>query len=91
VLQQVTAREMITSAGIGPYGAGVVVAQRGEGGYFGHDGVNWGFQCRLLAHVRKGYGLIVMTNADGGFPVIEEIESRVASAHGWDPLHPFLR
>ena len=40
----------------------------------------------VIAHVRKGYGLAVMTNADSGGRVIGEIVARVASAYGWDSL-----
>ncbi len=49
-------------------------------------GPNWGFRCSLVAHVRKGYGVVVMTNGDAGGGVIAEIEARVAAAYGWDSL-----
>jgi CubicO group peptidase (beta-lactamase class C family) len=86
VLSQAMAREMVAPVGIGPYGLGLVVNRRGEGWYFSHGGVNWGFQCALLGHVRRGYGVVVMTNSDGGTPVINEIEARVAAAYRWDSL-----
>ena len=86
VLTQSTAREMITPVGAGPFGVGLTIEKRGEGWYFGHSGGNWGFGCDLLAHVRKGYGVIVMTNSDSGWSVIKEVEARVAAAYGWDSL-----
>jgi CubicO group peptidase (beta-lactamase class C family) len=86
VLTQASAREMTTPVGVGPYGVGLSVEKRGEGWYFSHGGSNWGFQCMVIAHVRKGYGLAVMTNADSGGQVIGEIVARVASAYGWDSL-----
>ena len=86
VLAQEMAREMVTPVGVGPFAVGFGVKHRGEGWYFGHDGCNLGFQCRLVAHVRKGYGVVIMANGDYGVPVIEEIESRVASAYHWDSL-----
>jgi len=86
VLTQASAREMTTPVGVGPYGVGLAVDKRGEGWYFSHGGSNWGFQCMLVAHVRKGYGVVVMTNADGGGQLITEIVARVASAYGWDTL-----
>lgn len=92
VLSQVSAREMTAPVGTGPYAVGFGVEQRGQGWYFGHGGSNWGFRCSLLAHVRKGYGVVVMTNGDAGGGVITEIEARVASAYGWDSLDkPLLR
>jgi len=92
VLSQTMAREMITPVGVGPFAVGFSIQQKGEGWYFTHSGGNWGFGCDLLAHVRKGYGVVVMTNGDGGFRVVQEIEARVAAAYGWDTLDkPILR
>lgn len=92
ILSQAAAREMVTPVGVGPFAVGLTVERRNEGWYFSHGGSNWGFRCDLLAHVRKGYGVVVMTNGDGGSPVINEIESRIASAYNWDSLHkPLVR
>ena len=86
VLTQASAREMTTPVGVGPFGVGLTVDKRGEGWYFSHGGSNWGFQCMVIAHVRKGYGVAVMTNADSGGQVVAEMVARVASAYGWDSL-----
>jgi hypothetical protein len=46
----------------------------------------------MLAHVRKGYGVAVLTNGDNGSPLIGEIGARVAAAYNWDSLdQPPLR
>jgi CubicO group peptidase (beta-lactamase class C family) len=86
VLTQATAREMIAPTGVGPFAVGFVIDKKNEGWYFNHSGGNWGFRCDLQAHVRKGYGVVIMTNGDNGGPVIAEIEARVAAAYGWDTL-----
>ena len=86
VLKEATAREMIAPTGAGPFGIGFQIEQKGQGWYFSHSGGNWGFQCHLMAHVRKGYGVVVMTNSGSGSRVVDEIESRVAAAYGWDTL-----
>jgi CubicO group peptidase (beta-lactamase class C family) len=86
VLSQALAREMITPTGVGGYAVGLGIEKRAEGWYFSHGGSNWGFRCNLVAHVRKGYGVVVMTNSDSGGAILGEIESRVASAYGWDSL-----
>ena len=92
ILKQMAAREMVSPTGVGPYAVGLAVERRNEGWYFSHGGSNWGFRCDLLAHVRKGYGVVVMTNGDAGSVVINEIEARVASAYGWDSLDkPLIR
>jgi CubicO group peptidase (beta-lactamase class C family) len=86
VLTQASAREMLAAVGSGGYAVGLAVAQRGEGWYFSHSGGNWGFRCDLVAHFRKGYGVVIMTNGDAGGPLITELEARVAAAYGWDSL-----
>jgi hypothetical protein len=86
VLSRELVREMVTPVGVGPFGVGFTVAKQGEGWYFSHGGSNWGFQCDLTVHALKGYGVAVMTNADSGGLVIQELRSRVAAAYGWDTL-----
>jgi CubicO group peptidase (beta-lactamase class C family) len=86
ILTQASAREMLAAVGAGGFAVGFGVAQRNEGWYFSHSGGNWGFGCDLLAHFRKGYGVVVMTNGDAGGRIIGEIEARVAAAYGWDSL-----
>ncbi|MBE3065084.1 MAG: beta-lactamase family protein [Spirochaetes bacterium] len=85
VLKQATAREMVTPTGVGPFAVGLRVDKRGEGWYVSHGGSNWGFKCALLAHVRNGYGVVVMANGDNG-DVRPEIEARVTLAYKWDTL-----
>ena len=86
VLKEETARQMIAPTGAGPFGVGFQIEQKGQGWYFSHGGGNWGFRCHLLAHVRKGYGVVIMTNSDNGEAVYAEIEARVAAVYGWDTL-----
>jgi CubicO group peptidase (beta-lactamase class C family) len=92
VLTRASVLEMLTPVGVGDYAVGFAITKKGEGWYFAHGGSNWGFQCSLLAHRVKGYGVAIMTNSDSGGPVIREIEARVAAAYGWDSLDkPVLR
>lgn len=92
VLTQASVREMLSPVGAGPFAVGLQLEKRGEGWYFMHGGSNWGFRADVLGHVRKGYGVVVMTNGDNGGAVIQEIEARVAAAYNWDSLHkPVLR
>jgi CubicO group peptidase (beta-lactamase class C family) len=86
VLSASSAREMVTPVGLGDFAVGFGLRKLGEGWYFAHGGSNWGFQCDLIAHVRKGYGVAIMTNADSGGAVVSEIRNRVAAAYNWDSL-----
>lgn len=83
---------MTSPVGTGQYAVGFAMEKRGEGWYFMHGGSNWGFQCDLVGHVRKGYGVVIMTNGDSARAAILEIEARVAAAYGWDSLDkPLVR
>lgn len=86
VLSQTMVQEMITPVGVGPYAVGFSIVKQGEGWYFGHGGGNWGFRCDLFAHRAKGYGVVIMTNGDGGGNLLGEIRERVARAYNWDIL-----
>jgi len=92
VLTRASVLEMLTPVGVGDYAVGFAITKKGEGWYFAHGGSNWGFQCSVIAHRVKGYGVAIMTNGDAGRPVINELEARVAAAYGWDSLDkPVLR
>lgn len=82
-----TARAMIAPTGGGLFAIGCfAIEQKGQGWYFNHSGGNWGLRCHLLAHVRKGYAVAIMTNSERGLSVIDEIETRGAAAYPWDTL-----
>jgi CubicO group peptidase (beta-lactamase class C family) len=84
VLSRAMAGEMLTPVGVGSYAVGFSLSKQGEGWYFGHGGSNWGFQSNVVMHKVKGYGLAIMTNADGGGPLMAEILRRVRRAYAWD-------
>ena len=91
VLSRATMLEMATPVGVGPFGLGIQIAKQGEGWYLSHGGSNWGFQCLLIVHRLKGYGLAVMTNSDSGGRLLAEVQQRVAAAYQWDSLDKPLR
>ncbi|WP_020480434.1 serine hydrolase domain-containing protein [Sandarakinorhabdus sp. AAP62] len=92
VLDRATMQNMVTPVGVGPYAVGFSISQKGQGWYFGHNGATWGFRSQAIAHVAKGYGVVIMTNGDQGSAVAIEIVERVAAAYGWDMLDkPVLR
>jgi len=86
VLSRPMMLEMVTPVGVGPYAVGFSVQKLGEGWYFGHGGSNWGFQCDMIAHRVKGYGLVVMTNGANGSALMREVRTRIQQAYQWDVL-----
>ena len=86
VLSRTMVQEMLSPVGVGDYAVGFSLQKIGQGWYFQHGGSNWGFQCTLLAHKVKGYGLAIMTNADSGGAVMAELSRRIQAAYEWDSL-----
>ena len=86
MLSQSMIQEMLNPVGVGPFAVGFTVSKVGEGWYFSHGGCNWGFRALMLAHKVKGYGLVVMTNADQGSTVINEISRRIQYTYNWDSV-----
>jgi CubicO group peptidase (beta-lactamase class C family) len=86
VLSQTTIKEMLNPVGIGDFAVGFRISKEGQGWYFSHGGGNWGFGCFLEAHKVKGYGLAIMTNANRGGFVFQELKERIARVYDWDSL-----
>ena len=86
VLSRAIIQEMVAPVGVGPFAVGFQVEKRGEGWYFMHGGSNWGFQCDMMAHRVKGYGVVIMTNGDGGGALIRELRLRIQQDEKWDTL-----
>ena len=84
VLSRVTAQEMVTPVGVGPFAVGFTISKEGEGWYFSHGGSNWGFRCDLIAHRSKGYGAVIMTNGDAGGRLIGALREKISRASAWD-------
>jgi CubicO group peptidase (beta-lactamase class C family) len=71
-------------------GLGFFIDQRGKG-TFAHVSLeqpsgNDGFRALLVASTEGGYGVVVMTNGDGGAKLADEIVRGAAEVYGWKPL-----
>jgi CubicO group peptidase (beta-lactamase class C family) len=90
VLSQEMTRQMLTP-GLGHWGLGLEIGGAEINRYFTHDGSNQGFRCTLVAYEKGGDGAVVMTNADGGGPLGDEIINSIAAEYGWPDFHPIVR
>jgi CubicO group peptidase (beta-lactamase class C family) len=84
VLSRTTVQEMLSPVGVGDYAVGFAIQKMGQGWYFAHGGSNWGFRGTVLAHKVKGYGLAILTNADQGGAVANELSRRIQRVYEWD-------
>jgi CubicO group peptidase (beta-lactamase class C family) len=69
-------------------GLGLFLNGTGEKGRFGHSGSDEGFVSALEAYREQPHGAVVMTNADEGGAVIQELMRGLAADHGWPAYTP---
>jgi CubicO group peptidase (beta-lactamase class C family) len=86
VLDQRSAQEMTRPVGTGRYAVGLMIDRRGDGWYFSHNGSNWGYRAWMTGHLRKGYGMVIMTNGDNGMALMNQVADRIAHAYEWDSV-----
>jgi len=79
-IPQAVATAMTAQAGDGPTSPGFFV----EGDWFEHAGGNQGFRALLKAHKTRGYGFVVMTNAERGDALREFLFHTLAASCGWE-------
>lgn len=65
------------------WGLGFELLGEGADLWFTHDGINMGFDSKLLAHSSSGDGAVVMTNGSLSFGLIYEILDSIAAEYNW--------
>ena len=90
VLSQAMTREMLT-AGMGHWGLGLEIGGSASNPYFSHGGVNEGFESIFLAYEQGGDGAVVMTNAQGGSALADEVMHSIAVEYGWPDDRPLVK
>jgi CubicO group peptidase (beta-lactamase class C family) len=71
-------------------GLGIFIINRENEIYFGHGGWNEGFSSEMIAHKDKGYGVVVLINANQPDFISELIRS-VALTYAWDDFVPVYK
>ena len=82
VLRPATQLTMLTKL-LYDYGLGIGLEDKSGRKSFSHSGGNAGFNCNLFGYLDGGEGVVVMTNGDNGWPLIEEIMRSVSAEYGW--------
>ncbi len=70
------------------YSLGVFMKGDGEECFFGHSGGNVGFRCHFMIYAESGKGAAIMTNADSGMTVVDELERGLAKIYDWPGYLP---
>lgn len=78
--------EMLTPV-LGDYGLGLGISD----GRFGHGGANEGFRCTMTAFLDGNQGVVIMTNADQGGALGQELMLTIAREYGWSGPEPARR
>lgn len=66
-----------------PFGLGLVLEGRDQAFSFGHSGSNRGFRAEVVMFPAIGKGAVVMTNADRGDRIIDEVVQSIAAEYQW--------
>ena len=73
------------------YGLGLGMAGTGSETRFGHGGSNVGFRCQFTAYKDVASGVVIMTNADRGSEIMQDVVRAVAREYGWPGITPLER
>ena len=87
VLSQGMLRQMITKQ-FQNWGLGWEVRGEGDKLSFSHGGVDEGFDSFLFAYATRGEGAVIMTNANGGIAMANEVLRAIAHEYGWPDYQP---
>lgn len=90
VLSQSTTRDMLT-AGKGNWGLGLELGGSATDPWFSHGGVNEGYESLFVGYDRNGNGAAVMTNAQGGSRLADDVMHAIAVAYDWPDWRPTER
>lgn len=70
------------------WGLGPALNDEGEALKFGHGGKNAGFTNNMVGFVNSGDAIIVMTNADNGGSLVEEVIRSASQYYNWNLAEP---
>ena len=90
VLSQKLTEEMLTP-GKGDWGLGLEIGGASNDPYFSHGGVNAGFEDLFVAYEKHGDGAVVLTNAQGGTLLANDIMRSIANEYGWPDFRSAVR
>ena len=89
VLSSEMTKQMLTP-GMGNHGLGPALGGSPSRPFFSHGGVDEGFEALFVGY-EGGDGAVVMTNAQGGIHLAQEVMASIATEYGWPDFRPAMR
>ena len=90
VLSPAMMRAMMTTVKA-DYALGLETGGSPRAPYIFHDGATAGYRATVFIYPGSGDGVVVLTNGNGGFAVIQKIVRAVAVVYGWPDRRPESR
>ncbi len=90
VISPAMTRQMLTPQS-GGYGLGPGLGGKDMELAFGHGGGNEGFRCFIYAFANTGQGAVVMTNADNGMGLVNEVLRGISAVYNWPSFKPVIK
>lgn len=90
VLSQAMTEKMLTPFVADFIGLGLFLTKKNDDMYFGHGGWDEGFSSEMTVHKTKGYGVVVLTNANQP-DFINELIRSVAHTYAWSNRVPVYK
>ncbi len=87
LLGRETASQMMTR-GLGNWGLGVDLGKPGQPRQFSHTGHTTGYQSMFIMYPDTCQGAVVMTNADEGAWLVQEVMRSIGQAYAWPGQKP---
>ena len=72
----------------GDMALGIVLKNNGDSIALAYGGWNEGYICDVYSYLKSGSGVVIMTNSDNGYMLIQEIYRSLATEYGWPDFKP---
>jgi len=72
----------------GDMAMGIVLKNNGDSIALAYGGWNEGYICDVYSYLKSGNGVVIMTNSNNGYMLIQEIYRSLAIEYGWPDFKP---
>lgn len=87
IIKPETSRKMLKRYR-GDMALGIVLKNSGDSIALAYGGWNEGYMCDVYSYLKSGSGVVIMTNSNNGYMLIQEIYRSLATEYGWPDFKP---